>query len=74
MTLVDDHLNWLNRSLSKLAELVPLSYSQGRSAVYSDTFRVRQLVFVAYVHTPTFIGICMILDMRALTRMLIFSL
>ena len=27
-----------------------------------------------YKHTPTFIGICMILDMHALTHMLIFSL
>ena len=32
--------------------------------------RIRQL---AYVRLPTFIGVCMILDIRILTRMLIFS-
>ena len=34
--------------------------------------RVRQLACVEYVHTPNFIGVRIILDMRKLTRMLIF--
>ena len=36
--------------------------------------RVRQLAYVAYVRTPNFIGVHMILDMCMLTRTLIFSL
>ena len=36
--------------------------------------RVLKLVYVAYVHTSTFIGVRMILDICTLTRMLIFSL
>ena len=36
--------------------------------------RVRQLAYVAWVRRPTFIGVNMILDMRPLTRALIFSL
>ena len=41
----------------------------------SKTFpiRVRQLEYVAFVCTPTFIGIRMILDMRTLTLTLVFS-
>ena len=35
--------------------------------------RVRQLVYVAYLRTPTSIGVCMILDMHTLARLLIFS-
>ena len=35
---------------------------------------VRQLGYVAYVRTPTFIGVRMILDMFTLTGILIFSL
>ena len=34
--------------------------------------RVRQLAYVEYVHTPNFIGVRIILDMRTLTHMLIF--
>ena len=37
-------------------------------------YRVRQLVYVAYVRTPSFIGVPMILDMRTLTSTLILSL
>ena len=36
--------------------------------------RVQQLAYIAYVCMPTFIGVCMILDICTLTRMLIFSL
>ena len=32
-----------------------------------------KMVYVAYLRTPTFIGICMILDMCMLTQMLIFT-
>ena len=35
--------------------------------------RVRKLAYVAYVRTPTFISVLMTLDMRTLTRTLIFS-
>ena len=35
-------------------------------------YRVRQLAYVAYVRTPNFIGMHMILHMRMLTRTLIF--
>ena len=35
--------------------------------------RVPQLVYIANVRMPTFIGINMILDMHKLTRTLIFS-
>ena len=35
--------------------------------------RVRQLAYIAYVRTSTFIEVRMILDMRTLTRTLIFS-
>ena len=38
------------------------------------TDRVRQLAYVAHVHIPTAISVCMILDMCMLTRALIFSL
>ena len=38
-----------------------------------DIFRVRQLAYVAYVRKSTFIGVRLILDMRTLTRTLIFS-
>ena len=38
------------------------------------TFNVRQFAYVAYASTPTFIGECMILDMRSLIRTHIFSL
>ena len=37
-------------------------------------YRVRQLAYVAYVRTPIFVGIRMILDMSTLTSTLIFSL
>ena len=36
--------------------------------------RVQQLKYVAYVRTPNFIGMRMILDVRSLTCKLIFSL
>ena len=36
--------------------------------------RVQQLKYVAYVRTPNFIGMRMILDLRSLTCKLIFSL
>ena len=36
--------------------------------------RVRQLVYVAYVHMPTFVGVRMILGIRTLTLTLIFFL
>ena len=39
----------------------------------NSTIRDRQLAYVAYVCMPTFIGIRMILDMRMLTRTLIFK-
>ena len=34
--------------------------------------RVQQLVYVVYVHMPTFIEVCIILDMRMLTHTLFF--
>ena len=37
-------------------------------------FRVQQLAYVAYIHTPNFIGICMILDIHTFRHTLIFSL
>ena len=36
--------------------------------------RVRQLAYVAYIRTPNFNGVHMILDMRTFKRTLIFSL
>ena len=36
--------------------------------------RVRRLAYIAYLSMPTFIDVCMILDMLTLTCMLIFSL
>ena len=39
----------------------------------NSTIRDRQLAYVVYVCMPTFIGIRMILDMRMLTRTLIFK-
>ena len=38
----------------------------------SKTVRVRQLAYVAYICTSTFIGVRVILDMHTLTRMLVF--
>ena len=40
---------------------------------YFSELRVQQLAYVAYVSTPTFIGVRMILNMSTLTRTLIFS-
>ena len=38
-----------------------------------NTVRVRHLAYVAYIHTPTFIDVRMIWDMRTLTRTFSFS-
>ena len=39
----------------------------------SATVRVWQLMYVAYVHMPTFIGILMLLDMRTFMGTIIFT-
>ena len=47
--------------------------SLGNSDHVVVSVRVRQTAYVAFVCMPTFIGLRMILDMRTLTCMLIFS-
>ena len=53
---------------------IEINFSIKDSAKFPVIFRVRQLAYVAYVRTPTFISVHMILDMPTLTPALTFSL
>ena len=64
---------WFNLQLS----LLKISISAKSKTIFHFCIpwigRVQQLMYVAYIRMPTFIAICMILDMHTLTRTLIFK-
>ena len=64
---------WFNLQLSLLKISISAKSKTNFHFCIPWIGKAQQLMYVAYIHMPTFIAICMILDMHTLTRTLIFK-
>ena len=58
---------------TKLPNICPQNKGKDQSIQYIVYTRIQQLAYVTYIYMPIFIGECIILGMRMLARILIFS-
>ena len=64
---------WFNLQLSLLKISISAKSKTNFHFCIPWIGKAQQLMYVAYIRMPTFIAICMILDMHTLTRTLIFK-